>query len=187
MKIINCYHSTSGNTDKVAEKISTAIKDSGHDVHTIKVKPDGNGINVLDYDMVFVGSGVYGWLPGKPMMDFLALHAKKSMTEFGGSGEIAPNAPRKGRYAVIYCTYGGSHTGFNEAVPTLKYMGQLFDHLGYDILCEWGFIGAYRMAKLKHHNTQGRLGNIEDRPNESDLNEVYEKTLGLLAGLGGFK
>ena len=29
---------------------------------------------------------------------------------------------RKGK-TVIYCTYGGTHTGINEAIPAVKYMG----------------------------------------------------------------
>lgn len=181
MKILNLYHSTTGNTDKVALRIEQAIGDCGFEAETVKAGKDDIAYKIEEYDLIFVGSGVYGWLPGKKLMDALGVWAKDGLSEFGGRGTILPGAPRKqGKHVVVYCTFGGSHTGTNEAVPAVKYMGQLFDHLGYEVVAEWYVVGAYRTEKLLHHNTQGRLGDISDRPNESDLRDIYQKTRAII-------
>lgn len=177
MKILNLYHSTTGNTDKVAERIDAAVRDCGFEVETVRAGKDEVPHDIGSYDLVFVGSGVYGWLPGKKLIDTIGSLAKGCMSEFGGRSEIVPGAPRRpGRHAAVYCTFGGSHTGVNEAVPAVKYMGQLFDHLGYEVAAEWYVVGAYRTEKLQHHNIHGRMGDIRDRPNKADLQDVYQKT-----------
>jgi hypothetical protein len=175
MKILNLYFSATGNTDKVAKQIENASKEMGHEVHTVKAAANIE-LDILIYDFVFVGSGVYTWMPGKPMMELLT----KTRERYGKSGQIMPAAPRKfGKKAVVYCTFGGGHTGTNEAQPAVKYMGQLFDHLGYEIVCEWFIVGEFH-GKLEHLSTAGRMGYIKGRPNEDDLKDVYERTRGIL-------
>ena len=72
------------------------------------------------------------------MLDFF----RAARQRYSQAGLIRPCSPRlPGKRAVIYCTYGGVHTGFNEAIPAVKFCGQLFDHLGITILDEWYFIG----------------------------------------------
>ncbi|BDQ36415.1 hypothetical protein SYK_07750 [Pseudodesulfovibrio nedwellii] len=184
MKVLHVFHSQTGNTKKVAQTIEKSVIESGCKITTVQAKAKGDPIQLMDYDLVLIGSGVYGWLPGKPMMDWLAERAKESMTEFGGSGILKPGSPRLlNKYVAIYCTFGGSHTGINEAIPAVKYMGQLFDHLGFTIAAEWYMPGAYGVPKLEHHNTQGRLGDIRNRPNENDLNAMAEKVKGLIASI----
>lgn len=184
MKVLNVFHSQTENTRKVAEAIEQAVKDMGCEVVTLQAKPDAEPVRTLDFDLVFIGSGVYGWLPGKPMIEWLGERAKESMSEFGGSGDLKPGAPRLAAKNVgVYCTFGGSHTGVNEAVPAVKYMGQLFDHLGFTIAAEWYIPGAYGVPKLQHHNTQGRLGDIRNRPDEHDLASVKEKVKGLISSI----
>jgi hypothetical protein len=58
-----------------------------------------------------------------------------------GRSSWPPRCPQK--KGVIYCTYGGAHTGVNEAVPAVKYLGQLLDHLGFEVVAEWYVVGAY--------------------------------------------
>lgn len=175
MKVLNLYFSATGNTEKVAKRIEDAAKNAGHEVDTVKVVKDLE-LDVLAYDFVFVGSGVYTWMPGKPLMDFLSGLREK----YGRAGEIKPASPRRpGKKAVVYCTFGGGHTGVNEALPAVKYMGQLFDHLGYEILSEWYLVGEFH-GSLQYLSTAGRLGDILGRPDESDLQEVYEKVVGIL-------
>jgi hypothetical protein len=81
--------------------------------------------------------------------------------------------------AARYGCRDGGHTGANEAVPAVKYMGQLFDHLGYEIIAEWYIPGEFH-GKLENLNVAGRLGRISGRPNEADLQEIYEKVIGML-------
>jgi hypothetical protein len=97
-------------------------------------------------------------------------------------GDIKPSAPRRASAnVVVYCTYGGVHTGMNEAIPAVKYMGQLFDHLGYTILGEWYVVGEYIPEGYRKHSTGGRLGDIRGRPNEEDLRDVEERVKGIFA------
>ena len=177
MKILNLYFSSTGNTEKVAQKIAATVAGSGHQIDTVKITGDQD-LDLLSYDFVFVGSGVYQWLPGKGLQEFI----QKRLAHYAGSGEIKPASPRRpGKKVAVYCTYGGAHTGINEAIPAVKYMGQLFDHLGFEIVSEWYLVGKYPgEGKFKGLSTLGRLGDIEDRPNESDLQEVAARVTGVL-------
>lgn len=175
MKVLNLYFSATGNTDKVAKQIEETVRKAGHEVETVRVGKNSEP-DILAFDFVFVGSGVYMWLPGKPLMDL----CEKLREKYGASGEIKPTSPRRpGKKAVVYCTFGGCHTGVNEAISTTKFMGQLFDHLGYDILAEWHIVGEYH-GKLQHFSANGRLGNIQGKPNAADLQEISEKVAGIL-------
>lgn len=175
MKVLNLYFSATGNTDKVAKRIEETVREAGHEVETVRVAKNIE-LDILAFDLVFAGSGVYMWLPGKPLMELF----EKLREKYANSGEIKPTSPRRpGKKAVVYSTYGGSHTGVNEAISTTKFMGQLFDHLGYDIVGEWHIVGEFH-GKLKHLSAIGRLGNIQGRPNEADLQEISEKVVGIL-------
>jgi len=174
MKVLNLYYSATGNTSKIAGQIEKAVQKSGYEVTTVKA-----GLNIeldiLAYDFVFIGSGVYTWMPGKPLMELIS-----KLREQYRTGEIKPASPRRLKSkVVVYCTYGGGHTGVNEAVPAIKYMGQLFDHLGYEIVAEWYIPGEFH-GKYENLNDEGRLGRILGRPNEADLQEIYEKVIGIL-------
>ena len=175
MKVLNLYASKTGNTKKVAKTIEAAAKALNHDVTTIEAGSDT--MDLLKYDMVFAGSGVYACMPPKEMNEFLSNMGKIGMK----NGNIQLGSPRRSsKYAIIYCTYGGTHTGVNEGVPCVKNIGQLFDHFGFEIIDEWYIVGAYIPKNMQEFNTNGRLGNISGRPNEADLKEVFEKAKGIL-------
>jgi flavorubredoxin len=176
MNVLNLYFSTTGNTRRVAMRIAETVQQLGHRLETIEVTKDSE-TDILAYDFVFVGSGVYEWLPGKPLMRFFS----KLRKQYADNGEIKPAAPRRaGKKAVVYCTYGGAHTGVNEAVPAVRYMGQLLDHLGYDVVAEWYLVGEYHPQKYQELSTTGRLGDIRGRPSEEDLREIAAKVTGIL-------
>jgi flavorubredoxin len=177
MKVLNLYFSATGNTQKVAMRISEAVQELGCEVDTVKVTGKDIEIDILSYNFVFVGSGVYAQLPGTPLIELF----KELMQKYGKAGEIKPTSPRRpSAYAVVYCTYGGAHTGMNEAIPAVKYMGQLFDHLGYTIMAEWYVVGEYKTERLRGHSVAGRLGDIRGRPNEEDLRDVAARVKGIL-------
>jgi hypothetical protein len=176
MHVMNLYFSSTGNTEKVAFKIQDTVRQLGHEVKTVKVTSGEMDTNMLEFDFVFVGSGVYGQLPGKPMVE---LH-RRLLQKYNKEGEIKPASPRRpSANVVVYCTYGGVHTGINEAIPAVKFMGQLYDHLGYTIVGEWYVVGEYKTESSRHHSISGRLGDIRGRPNTEDLNEVAEKVKGI--------
>ncbi len=177
MDILNLYFSTTGNTEKVALKIEETVKELGHNVNTLKITKKNTEIEILDYDFVFVGSGVYQQLPGKPLMELF----RELLQSYVKRGEIVSGAPRRpNAKTVVYCTFGGAHTGINEAIPAVKYMGQLLDHLGYTIVAEWYFVGQYNTEKHRDRSMDGRLGDIRGRPSEEDLRDVAEKVKGIL-------
>jgi flavodoxin len=177
MKVLNLYYSSTGNTKKVAERIEKTLIELGHEVDTVKITTRTKKMDILSYPFVFVGSGVYRQLPGKALMTLFT----KLLPEYMKTGDIKLASPRRAASdAVVYCTYGGTHTGINEAIPAVKYMGQLFDHLGYTIAAEWYVVGEYRPPeKFKKHSISGRLGDIRGRPNEKDLKEVSEMVKGI--------
>ena len=177
MKFLNLYFSATGNTEKVAMRISDTLEESGHEVDTLKITGKDMKIDILNYNFVFAGSGVYAQLPGTPLIELF----KELMQNYRKAGEVKPASPRRpSAYAVVYCTYGGVHTGVNEAIPAVKYMGQLFDHLGYTIMAEWYVVGEYKPEKLRGYSVSGRLGDIGGRPNEADLQEVAARVKGVL-------
>jgi len=177
MNVLNLYFSQTGNTEKVAIKIEETVRELGHTVTTLKIKDKDQDIDILKYDFVFAGSGVYGQLPGEPMRKLF----RRQLQRYVREGEIKPASPRSpSANTVIYCTYGGVHTGINEAIPAVKFMGQLFDHLGYNIVAEWYVIGEYHPENMKSHSVSGRLGDIRGRPNEEDLRDVAERVKGIL-------
>lgn len=177
MNVLNLYFSLTGNTEKVALKIQDTVRELGQNVETVKVTSEDIDVDILKFDFVFVGSGVYGQLPGIPMID---LH-RKLLQKYNEEGKIKPASPRRpSAEVVVYCTYGGVHTGINEAIPAVKFMGQLYDHLGYTIVGEWYIVGEYKTESFHDRSTGGRLGDIRGRPNEKDLKEVAEKVKGIL-------
>jgi hypothetical protein len=177
MKILNLYFSSSGNTGKVAECITTTVEKLGHQIDAVKITADTD-MDLLGYDFIFVGSGVYQWLPGKGLQEFI----QKRLAHYAAAGEIKYASPRRAdKKVVVYCTYGGAHTGANEAIPAVKFMGQLFDHLGFEIVAEWYFIGKYPdQGRMKDFSTLGRLGDISGRPNDADLADLAERVTGVL-------
>lgn len=177
MNILNLYFSGTGNTKKVADMIAETARNDGHFVDTVRMRTTmEKKFDLLEYDMIFAGSGVYEWLPGKPVISLFG----KLVREYREMGFIKQPARRRyPKKAVPYCTYGGTHTGINEAIPTVKYMGQLFDHLGFEIIGEWYFVGEFH-GGFKDFSKKGKLGNITGRPSQSDLREISELVKGVL-------
>lgn len=61
-----------------------------------------------------------------------------------------------------------------------KFLGQLLDHLGFEIVAEWLFEGEYNSEGYKHFSVDGRMGDITGRPNEDDLRRVGALVTGVL-------
>ncbi|KAF1077081.1 flavodoxin domain-containing protein [Halodesulfovibrio sp. MK-HDV] len=180
MNILNLYASLNGQTEKIAREIEKTALMGEHIVTTVNVKKQEDIIDLLAYDFIFIGSGVYTWLPGKAMLDWM----KRQMDYIRKNDLILPGSPRTpGKFVCVYCTYAGPHTGEAEAIPAIKYMGQLFDHLGITIVDEWSIVGAFIPKKMHQLNISGRLGNIEGRPNDEDLRQVRERVKGMLNSL----
>lgn len=180
MNILNLYASLNGQTEKIAKVIEEACAQTGDSVITYNVREDKKELDLFLYDIIFIGSGVYTWLPGKHMINWIT----RQLDFARNNGMILPNAPRiPGKFACVYCTYAGPHTGEAEAIPAIKYMGQLFDHMGISIFDEWSIPAAFVPPKMQSMNTGGRLGNITGRPDANDLENIAERTKGVIETL----
>ena len=75
-----------------------------------------------------------------------------------------------GKYALVFCTYSGPHTGIDEATPAGKYMRQFFEHIGFTILDEWYVLAEFH-GNLEN-STKGRMGDIRGKPTGQDLLKI---------------
>ena len=174
-KSLTLYWTKNGNTEKVARRIHDTLVDSGIDDAIYRMTKDLQ-VEYLDYNLVFLGAPVYENLPPKPVIEFLKRHKKRGV-------QIVASAPEiPGVAAIPYCTYGGGHTGYNEADPMLKYIGQFFEHEGIRVVEDIAVPGVFPEAE-EAYNTRGRFGIITDRPSDQDLREVEGRVLGILRRL----
>jgi flavodoxin len=170
------FWSAGGNTRRVAQALSQGLTDAGCEVDVLDIGDDPE-VDYLDYGLVCVGAPVYRFLPPQPVQDFLATQQSERV-------EVAPAAPEKpGHAGVVFCTYGGPHTGVREAVPALKYMGQFLEHAGIRVVEEWPVVGEFHHEKRRHMNVEGRLGDIRRRPNEADIKDIRQRSRGLVRRL----
>ena len=166
MEAIIIYWSKTGNTEKVASAIQEGLKDAGAKVSLHRVEEVGE-VDYFDYDLVCIGFPSYRWSPPKPMDKFL----KGKHSAYRSAGRVklaAPPVPDK--YALIFCTYSGPHTGIGEATPAGLYAGQFFDHLGFRVLDEWYVLSEYQGSE--EASTKGRLGDIRGLPSKEDLARI---------------
>ena len=174
-RVLVLYWSKGGNTRKVAETIHTTVQRHGISSEIMEINDD-LGIDTFSYELIFVGAPVYFNLAPQPVMKFL-----QGLRSRAANLAAAPEKP--GHFAVIFCTYGGGHTGTGEAIPLLKYMGQVFEHEGIRVVEEWPVVGDFPGINDPNYNTAGRLGDITGRPNVSDLRVVAGQVSGLLRRL----
>ncbi len=171
------YFSATGNTEKVANAIWETLKEEKVKVNLLKVQ-DAAEEELYDYNLVFLGTPSHSFLPAQPVMHFI----NNKMKLHRERGDIKLCAPKiSGKTAVVFCTYSGPHTGINEATPVGKYMGQFFEHIGFEIAAEWYVIGEFHGRE--ENSTMGRLGNIKGRPNQLDLAKVKSDVLDLIKSI----
>ena len=174
-KSLTLWWSKNGNTEKVARRIHETLVQAGIDDTIHRISKDLE-VEYLDYNLVFYGAPVYHNLPPKPAIAFLERHKRRGV-------DILAAAPEKpGIAAVMYCTYGGGHTGYNEAIPMLKFAGQFFEHEGIRVADEWAVLGEFPEADAAY-NRQGRSGVVAGRPSDQDLAEIEGRVLGLIRRL----
>lgn len=179
MKAAIIYWSKTGNTQKVAQTIREALEGSDVKVTYLTVQEAGE-LDWFDYDLVCLGFPSYSWRPPKAVGDLLSARFGAYRKE----GRVKTGAPHvPGKYALIFCTYSGPHTGIDEAIPATKQAGQYFAHLGFAVLDEWHVVGEFHGSE--EHSTMGPLADIRGRPNVEDLAKVRQDTVALLARVQG--
>jgi len=164
------YWSKTGNTEKVAYAIKEGLEALGVQV-TVKRPEEAGGEDFFSYDLVCVGSPSYSWHPPEPMVNFL----KEKFAVYRNAGKVKLCAPKvPGKYALIFVTYSGPHTGVDEAIPAGKYMRQFFEHLGFTVLDEWYVLSEFHGSL--ENSTKGRMGDIRGKPTREDLLKITEDT-----------
>ena len=177
MKALIIYWSATGNTEKVANAIQSSLLQEKVTPKLMKI-PEGEEEELYDYDLVFLGSPSYEWHPPEPVLHFI----QKKIGQHRERGDVKLCAPKvPGKTAVIFCTYSGPHTGVNEAIPVCKYLGQFFEHLGFEVAGEWCIVGEFH--NRPEFSTKGKLGDIRGRPNEQDLSRVENDVRKLIKSL----
>ena len=168
LRALVIYWSGTGNTEKVAKAIHNTLERQNVISIIMKVG-EAEKVELYEYDLVFLGAPSYGWRPPDQVLRFI----KDKMRHHDERGDIKLCAPKiPGKRAVVFCTYSGPHTGLREAIPVCKYMGQFFEHLGFDLVSEWYVVGEFHGRE--GHSTKGRLGDIRGRPNREDLDKVED-------------
>lgn len=169
-KAVIIYFSNTGNTKKVAKAVYEGLKVKAVEVE-LKEVSEAYDIDFFDYDLVCIGTPSYSWMPPAEMQKFL----EEKFDKYEKAGHVKLKAPKvEGRNALIFCTYSGPHTGKNEAVPVVKYIGQFFEHLGFEILDELYILSE--MVGAEKYSTQGKMGDIRGLPDEKDLKRIKEHT-----------
>jgi flavodoxin len=167
MKALIIYWSATGNTEKVAVAIENGL--AGCDIEVTKtVVADADNYDFYNYDLVFLGSPTYMFMPPDPVNKFI----KDKLKMHSGRGDIKLKSPKlPGKKAIVFVTYSGPHTGINEAVPVGKYIGQMFEHIGFEVE-EWyiasEFHGRERLS------LDGALGDIRGKPDAQDLAKIEQ-------------
>ncbi|MFA5309493.1 MAG: flavodoxin domain-containing protein [Dehalococcoidales bacterium] len=177
IKALIIYWSATGNTEKVAHTIRDTLVREGI-APVVKKVAEAADDELYDYDLVFLGAPSYSFQPPDQVQRYI----KDKMKLHSGRGDIKPGSPRiPGKTAVVFCTYSGPHTGIREATPAGDYMGQFFEHLGFDVAAKWYLVGEFHGRE--DMSTQGRLGDIRGRPNREDLDNVAGLTAALLKSI----
>jgi hypothetical protein len=170
------FWSAGGNTRDVADTLYETLKDCSARADMLEIESSLE-VDYNDYNLILLGAPEYRFLPPEPVQTWLQEQQNANV-------DVLPAAPERGDcWGAVFCTYGGPHTGVREAVPALKYLGQYLEHAGIPVLEEWPVIGEFHTEDRQHMNTQGRLGDIRGRPNQSDLKDVGERLRGLLRRL----
>jgi flavorubredoxin len=177
LKVLIIYWSATGNTEKVAVAIQQAVIREGI-TPVVKKVSEAADEELYQYSLIFLGAPSYSFQPPEPVLRYI----KEKMKLHSERGEIKPGAPRiAGKTAVVFCTYSGPHTGIREATPAGDYMGQFFEHLGFEVAAKWYIVGEFHGRE--ELSTKGRLGDIRGRPNQRDLTKVQSNVSKLIKSI----
>ena len=177
MNALIIYWSGTGNTKKVAEKIHGTLKNIGIN-SILRSMEEAMAEDLYEYDLVFIGSPSYRWLPPSPVMEYM----QEKMNYYRKQGNIKLCAPcLPGKTGVVFVTYSGPHTGASEAVPAAKYLGQFLEHIGFTLSGEWYTVGEFHRSP--ENSIKGRLGDIRGRPDKKDLDVIADAAKKLIRNI----
>ena len=163
------YWSNTGNTEKVALAIKRGLEAAGVNVF-IEKTINANDVDYFDYDLVCIGTPSIQWHPPTQVTSFLL----KKFDKYKEEKKIKEGSPKiAGKYALVFCTYSGPHTGINEAKPVGLYVGQFFEHIGFTVLDEWYVLGEFHGSLDR--STKGKMGDIRGKPTKEELKKISQE------------
>jgi len=175
LKALVIYYSPGGNTKKVAEALARGLGGRGADVTLARLK-DAEDEDLYAYDLVCLGAPAYNFNVPEPVLRYV----KRQLGKHGRRGRIRLGAPVvPGKWAVVFITYAGPHTGIEEATPAGDHLAQMFRHLGFQVRGKWYTVGEFHGERDSEANLYGFLGDIRGRPDEHDLGVIERNAAGL--------
>ena len=164
MKILIGYHSDTGNTEKVAKSMKEGLAEEGQDVTLIPAK-EIDPSSLKSYDLVLLGTGVYGGQVGKSLATII-----KNATEL----------PPK---IVLFST----HMQPNISPKFFNRLKRTIEKTNSTVIAEFDCVGEEKgvsaallekmlgaMPPEQRAQTEQWLGSIKGRPNETDLEKAKE-------------
>ncbi len=177
LRALVLYWSGGGNTRLVAEALARGLESQGAEVRLLSLaEAEAEEADPEAYHLVCLGSPSYHFGVAAPVRRYLEDLQQRGRAlgypQFG-----SPAGPR--RWGVAFVTYGGPHTGIEEATPAGDFIAQALRHLGRQVRGIWYTVGAFHGDPDREHNLLGWLGDIRGRPNEHDLGVIESNARGL--------
>lgn len=177
LRALILYWSGGGNTRAVAEALARGLRSQSADITLLSITaPEAEEIDPEAYHLLCLGSPSYHFGVPAPMRRYVEQMAQR-VRERGLPALEAP--PRPYKWGVVFITYGGPHTGIDEATPAGDYLAQALRHWGRQVRGVWYTVGAFHGDSNREHNLLGWLGDIRGRPNEHDLGVIESNARGL--------
>jgi flavodoxin len=170
VKILICYHSQTGNTEKVAQAMHAALAEAGS---TLSPVSEVNPSSLREYDLVLLGSGVYGGTVGASIKALIK-KATDLPARFG-----------------LFTTHESTNPGmYKEA---FKLVRKAIEKAGSIVCAEFDCLGENKtfskerkqlmMASWLPENQEEReaiMNAVKGRPNKDDLENARQFAISLL-------
>lgn len=215
------YASITGNTEMIAKALGGVCEKYNFAVDYVKIKPkmdwEANPIDVMDYDLVFLGSPIIAGLPYKEVNNLMGLQGdcclkgnpmkmKPTIQNPGIPGVVDP--PRgmtpgvKGEvcktvYGVAFVTYGGCTVGPAEAMPALSVLEEYFRVNGIRTIGKYACAGKElrhesvdtlgAMLKINIADAQALMQRYKDDPNSEEFKSMGAQQVALIKKLSSVK
>jgi flavodoxin len=170
MKILIAYHSGTGNTEKIAKSMKEGLVEEDQDVTMLSAK-DVDPSSLKSYDLVLLGSGIYGGAIGKTMKDLMS-----KVTEFAPKFAFFNTHASPTAYQKAFSRIGKTIEKNNSEV-----LGE-FDCIGENIgipkekqIEMLSMLPAEQRKKAEEH-----MEKTKGRPNDKDLEKAKEFAKSLL-------
>ncbi|MFX1294139.1 MAG: flavodoxin family protein [Promethearchaeota archaeon] len=162
MKILIAYHTMTGNTEMVAKSIAEGLE--GHDI-VLKPASEVDPSNWSEYDMVFLGSGVYAGTVGKSIKKLV---------------KAATSLPKK---FVLFSTHAISDSSIH--IQAFRKVKKIIEKAESEVCAEFDCLGEtkniseeLRLTQLekltpeKRKESERQWKRLKGHPNTKDLEKA---------------